>query len=117
MKGAVNIDAIDIDDWCVENSIENIARNNGTIINVFQGDAREIPKQKYNTVIANINRNILLADMQVYKESMLENATLLLSGFYTEDLPVIKDCCNNLGLRFVDNKEKNNWVSARFILE
>ncbi|GEQ85703.1 ribosomal protein L11 methyltransferase [Patiriisocius marinistellae] len=114
-KGAKNLDAIDIDQWCVENSEENVNRNNCKNIHVSLGDASAIPVNKYHTVIANINRNILLIDMEIYKNSMLPNAELYLSGFYSEDLPIIKECCNKLGLTFVSNKKRNNWIAAKFV--
>ena len=114
-RGATNLDAIDIDSWCVENSEENIERNNCKRINVQLGDASIIPKEKYDVVIANINRNILLADMIHYKESLLSGGELYLSGFYSEDLRLIKDACNKLGFSFVDNKERNNWIAGKFV--
>jgi ribosomal protein L11 methyltransferase len=114
-RGATSLDAIDIDPWCVENSQENIERNDCEHIVVQLGDASIIPKQKYDVVIANINRNILLADMIHYKESLLAGGELYLSGFYSEDLPRIKDACNKLGLSFVDNKERNNWIAGKFV--
>ncbi len=115
-RGATKLDAIDIDPWCVENSQENISRNKCNFITVSLGDATKIPKDKYHTVIANINRNILLNDMGVYKESLLAGGTLFLSGFYTQDLPIIKQACSKLGFTFVGNKERNNWVGAKFTL-
>jgi ribosomal protein L11 methyltransferase len=116
IRGAKNIDAIDIDPWCFENSEENVGRNECSKIVVHLGDASIIPLHKYDVVIANINRNILLNDMEVYKKSLLEEGSLYLSGFYTEDLPIIKDCCNKLGFTFVDKKERNNWVAAKFVI-
>ena len=116
MRGAKKIDAIDIDEWCFENSTENIQRNECQNISVYLGDASLLKGKKYDVIIANINRNILLNDMEAYKESLNKSGMLYLSGFYNEDLPVIKECCNNLGLRFVDNKEKNKWVAAKFKL-
>ena len=116
MKRAKTLDAIDIDDWCVENSEENIARNQCQNIAVKLGDATLLPSQKiYDTILANINRNILLQDMERYVASLKKGGELYLSGFYIEDLPQIKACCNNLGLIFVENKEKNKWVSAKFV--
>jgi ribosomal protein L11 methyltransferase len=115
MRGAAKIDAIDIDAWCVENSKENIERNNCRNISVRLGDAQDIPVGKYDIVIANINRNILLKDMAVYKNALGANGTLYLSGFYLEDLPIIKECCNMLGFHYVDNKIKNNWIAAKFV--
>jgi ribosomal protein L11 methyltransferase len=115
-RGATKLDAIDIDPWCVENSQENISRNNCSSITVSLGDATKIPKDTYHMVIANINRNILLNDMEVYKESLTPGGTLFLSGFYTQDLPIIQQACSKLGFTFVGNKERNNWVGAKFTL-
>jgi ribosomal protein L11 methyltransferase len=115
-RGATNIDAIDIDEWCVENSEENIDRNHCSHIKVQLGDAAKIPSEAtYHTIIANINRNILLNDMATYETALKKGGTLFLSGFYKEDLPLITKTCNNLGLQFVDNKERNNWVAAQFV--
>jgi ribosomal protein L11 methyltransferase len=116
MREASKIDAIDIDEWCFENSMENIERNNCKNISIFLGDASLLAGKKYDVIIANINRNILLNDMKTYLGSLNVKGELYLSGFYTEDLPIITDCCNNLGFTFVENKEKNNWVAAKFVL-
>ncbi len=116
MRGASNIDAIDIDQWCVENSLENVTRNNCSHINVMLGDASKISEvKKYDTIIANINRNILLNDMHIYSNALRQNGILFLSGFYMEDLPIITEICNKSGLVFVENKMKNNWVAAQFL--
>lgn len=114
MRGASKVDAIDYDEWCYENSLENIERNNCRTISVHLGDASLLSGKKYDTIIANINRNILLNDMEAYQKCLNEDGQLFLSGFYKEDLPVIAECCNNLGLEFVENKEKNKWVAAKF---
>lgn len=115
MRGASKLDAIDIDEWCFENSLENIERNNCNNISVLLGDASLLSGKKYDVIIANINRNILLNDMAVYVDSLSKNGELYLSGFYNEDLPIIKESCNNLNLTFVENKEKNRWVAAKFV--
>jgi len=116
MRGASKLDAIDIDEWCFENSMENIQRNNCKNISVFLGNASLLSNREYDVIIANINRNILLNDMQAYMESLNDVGELYLSGFYLEDLPIITETCNNLGFTFVENKEKNNWVAAKFII-
>jgi|26BtaG_2_1085354.scaffolds.fasta_scaffold00019_89 ribosomal protein L11 methyltransferase len=116
MRGAKKLDAIDIDEWCFENSTENVERNNCKNISVYLGDASLLKNQKYDVIIANINRNILLNDMEAYRNCLNPSGSIYLSGFYQEDLPVITECCNNLGLQFVDNKKKNNWVAAKFIV-
>ena len=115
MRGADKVDAIDIDPWCYENSLENTMRNGCDSISVMLGDATVIPEKKYDTVIANINRNILLNDLPIYAESMMDGGELYLSGFYSEDLPIITNACNKLGFSFVEKKEKNNWIAAKFV--
>jgi len=115
MKGAHPIDAIDIDNWCYLNSIENAERNSCTHITVEEGDAALLAGRKYDVIIANINRNILLNDMQQYVECLNNNATLLLSGFYEEDIPFITESCNEKGLTLVNKHQKNNWVALKFV--
>jgi ribosomal protein L11 methyltransferase len=115
MKGAQPIDAIDIDNWCYLNSIENAERNNCKNISVYESDASLLVGKKYDVIIANINRNILLNDMQQYKDCLNENGILFLSGFYTEDIPVISESCTSRGLSYVKQFERNNWVALKFV--
>ena len=89
LKGAKPLDAIDYDNWCYLNSLENVERNNGKHITVLEGDASLLPGRHYDIVIANINRNILLNDLKIYSSTLNENGVLFLSGFYTEDITVI----------------------------
>lgn len=115
MRGAKPITAIDIDSWCVENSIENIALNRVTDIEVELGDAAILEGRKpFDVIIANINRNILLADMKHYVQCMNAGAILYMSGFYTDDIPMIKEEAANNGLRFVHYRERNNWAAVKF---
>ena len=115
MKGAKPIDAIDIDNWCYLNSIENAQRNNCTQISVYEGDADLLKGKKYDLIIANINRNILLNDMQTYVDCLNKDGILLLSGFYTEDIPFIDASCTEKGLTYVKKFERNNWVSLKYL--
>ncbi|MFD0963067.1 50S ribosomal protein L11 methyltransferase [Pseudofulvibacter geojedonensis] len=115
MKGATQLDAIDIDNWCYINTLENIDRNNRKYISAHEGDVKLLEEKKYDVIIANINRNILLNDMAQYATCLNKNGTLLLSGFYSDDIPLITDSCNALGLKFVENFEKNNWVAVKFV--
>lgn len=115
MKGAEPIDAIDIDNWCYLNSIENTERNNCHKISVYEGDAELLKGKKYDLIIANINRNILLNDMQQYVDCLNKNGVLLLSGFYNEDIPFIDASCTEKGLTFVKKLERNNWVSLKYV--
>ena len=114
MKGAKPIDAIDIDSWCYENSLENIQRNNCNHITVYEGDA-SLLKEKYDVIIANINRNILLSDMKTYTDCLNENGILLLSGFYKEDIVIIEDEVTKYGLTFETMIQRNNWVALKYV--
>lgn len=115
MKGAKPIDAIDIDNWCYQNSLENVERNNCKHIAVYEGDASLLKNKKYDVIIANINRNILLNDMQVYASCLDENGIILLSGFYKEDIPVIDEEVSKYGLKLDKQIERNNWVALKYV--
>lgn len=115
MKGAQLIDAIDIDNWCYLNSIENAERNNCRNISVYEGDATLLKDKKYDLIIANINRNILLNDMQSYVDCLNSKGILLLSGFYEEDIPFIDASCIDKGLSYVKKFQRNNWVSLKYV--
>jgi ribosomal protein L11 methyltransferase len=114
MKGAKPIDAIDIDRWCYENSLENIQRNNCNHITVYEGDA-SVLKEKYDVIIANINRNILLSDMKTYTDFLNEKGVLLLSGFYKEDIVIIEDEVTKHGVTFETMIQRNNWVALKYV--
>ena len=115
MKGAQPTDAIDIDNWCYLNSIENAERNDCKHISVYEGDASLLEGKKYDIIIANINRNILLNDMQQYVDCLNENGTLFLSGFYEEDIPAIDASCTEKGLTYVKKHQRNNWVALKYV--
>lgn len=115
MRGARPCTAIDIDEWCVRNSIENIALNQVDDIAVSQGDASTLSgKGPFDVVIANINRNILLNDMKQYVACMHPGSELYMSGFYVDDIPVIREEAEKNGLSFVHHKEKNRWAAVKF---
>lgn len=115
MKGAKPIDAIDIDNWCYQNSLENVERNNCKHISVYEGDASLLKNKKYDVIIANINRNILLNDMNTYASCLDENGVILLSGFYKEDIPVIDAEVSKYGLKLDKQIERNNWVALKYV--
>lgn len=114
MKGAKPIDAIDIDRWCYENSLENADRNNCKHISVYEGDSSILPGKEYDLIIANINRNILLADMEIYTNCLRANGILLLSGFYTEDIPIIDEEVKKHDMSLIGKIERNNWVALKY---
>ncbi len=113
-KGATTIDAIDIDNWCYLNSLENVERNNCKYISVYEGDASLLKDKKYDIIIANINRNILLQDMQTYASCLTRKGRLFLSGFYNDDIPVITEACERNNLELQQQLEKSNWVALKF---
>ena len=116
MRGAAPVTAIDIDDWCVNNSRDNIALNGLDRITVELGDASLLEgRQPFDVIIANINRNILLADMPAYVACMHEGSELYMSGFYVEDIPAIRDKAESLGLRFDHFREKHRWAAVKFV--
>jgi ribosomal protein L11 methyltransferase len=113
MKGANPIDAIDIDNWCFLNSTENVERNKCEHISVYEGDALLLNGKRYDVIIANINRNILLNDIHVYGNCLNRNGILLLSGFYKEDIPIIENEISKYNLKVDTIIERNNWVSLK----
>jgi ribosomal protein L11 methyltransferase len=117
MKGAKEITAIDIDKWAYNNTIENAQINGISNIAVKQGNAEILGGEKYDIIYANIQRNILLNDMETYASVMNKGAEIVMSGFYTEDLTAIKEEAKLCGLAFKEFSEKNNWVAAVFIKE
>ena len=112
--GIEDITAIDIDDWAFENAPDNCELNGVSGIEILQGDASLLGPKKFNTVLANINRNVLLEDIPTYASVLSQNGQLFVSGFYTEDLDMIREVAQKAGLIFNGNLTKNNWVSARF---
>lgn len=114
-KGAKYVEAIDIDEWSVENSIENAARNQ-VEIQVRQGDASSLGDKKFDTILANINKNILMADIPEYIKNLnFAGGELILSGLMEFDYDDIKKRCEDLGLKLLSSKQRNEWISMKFI--
>jgi len=117
MKGAKPIDAIDIDNWCYLNTLENVARNNCENITTYEGESSLLINKQYDIVIANINRNILLKDISVYAKTLTVGGLLFLSGFYKEDLEMITKECSSNNLELNNFLERNNWIAACYKLK
>lgn len=114
MKKAGKVVGIDIDEWAYNNALENVRLNNTENIQVALGGAEQIPAfGTFDIVFANINRNILLNDIQHYTSCMKPGALLFMSGFYTQDIPAIEDECKRNGLNLISHTEKNNWVAVK----
>jgi ribosomal protein L11 methyltransferase len=115
MKGAKNITAIDIDKWSHEGTLENLELNNIRNIDVHLGDASLLGDKSFDLIFANIHKNVLLNDMQSYFKVLNPGGTLIMSGFYTEDIPDIKAKAESLGMKDAGFVEKNNWVAHSFL--
>lgn len=114
-RGAESVDAIDIDNWCYLNTVENIERNECEKITAFEGTVELLENKVYDTIIANINRNILLEDLAAYETSLKPGGELYLSGFYSKDIPAIQEECEKHGLEYNDYMERDEWVALRFL--
>ena len=115
MRGAARCVAVDNDEWCVSNSQENVALNHVDGIDIRLGDASLLAGLgPFDIVVANINRNILLADMAAYVARMTPGALLFMSGFYEEDVPAIRAEAERLGLTFGHARSQNCWACAVF---
>ena len=108
--GANPIVAIDIDEWAYENAKENIVLNNIANVEVKLGDASVIGDGKFDFILANINRNILMQDISTYAKALENGGVLMMSGFYLEDVPIIKLECQKNQLVFKKLEEKDNWT-------
>jgi len=114
-RGASKIDAIDIDNWCYLNSIENIERNNSKNVNVYEGEVHKLMQFTYDNIFANINLNVLLVDIPIYSKMLNTGGLLYLSGFYQRDINSIEKAAKSSNLSLVESKVKNQWVALKFI--
>lgn len=114
--GAKDVTGYDIDEWSVRNTMHNCTINNTGNVNVMHGDAGVLNSTSatFDVVIANINRNILLSDMPSFKKKMKENGVLILSGFYTEDAEILIKKAEELNLKAIKSKSRNNWCMLVF---
>lgn len=114
-RHAAYVEGIDVDEWAYNNALENIQRN-AVDVNCRIGDASllESVEQPFDVIIANINRNILMRDLHQYCKVLKSGGTLLLSGFYMQDIDALKEVAFAEGLSFVDNLSEANWAALRF---
>jgi ribosomal protein L11 methyltransferase len=113
--GSDDITAIDNDEWAYTNALENMERNKCNKTLILLGNAGSIPQKKFDIILANINRNILLNDIKTYTSHLRINGLLLLSGFYQEDLTIIDNECIKNSLSRLRINEKNKWISVLFL--
>jgi ribosomal protein L11 methyltransferase len=114
--GAQTVDAIDYDPLCFESTLENTESNSLTDIQAILGGKEVIPNTSYEVILANINRNILLNQLDRYAQVLAPEGSLILSGFYEQpDLEIIKEAAQALGLRYVTHLVKQDWTAVKFI--
>jgi ribosomal protein L11 methyltransferase len=113
--GASAIDAIDIDEWSVENTKENIANNNASPVKVWQADTLKNIKGTYDVVLANINRNILLEFMADLRRILVRDGVLVLSGILKDDEAAILESARQNGLVLETQLEKDNWLAMKLL--
>lgn len=109
-KGAEKVVAIDIDEWSVENSTENAVRN-GVELEIFQGNAESLGSEKFDIILANINRNILISDIPAYVSVLNNGGQLLLSGLCFFDADDILEVCEENSLTLENRQQREEWMS------
>lgn len=111
LLGARQVEAFDIDDWCVDNGNENFDLN-GLSTRMGLGTIREVnPSGSFDIILANINKNVLMDELRIYAGLLAPKGFLLLSGFYTEDIEDLIKVASPLGLNLLKKSSKDNWAA------
>jgi ribosomal protein L11 methyltransferase len=114
--GAAEITAIDFDPVCYDSTIENARFNGINNIKALCGSKEVIPDEQFDIILANINRNILLDQMERYAEVLKPGGEIYFSGFYEmPDLDIIKTGAGKYGLKYINHKTNKDWVAAKFV--
>jgi len=111
MRGASHVHGIDIDTWCIENTLENAQRNDVDMSAVVGGADALV--ETYDVICANINLNVLLADMKRYADALSSGGTIFFSGFYQENIPALREAAEAVGLRYEGVKAREQWRSIK----
>ena len=114
MLGATRLTAFDIEEWAYLNAVENAELNGCKHITVFQGTIEDCPADRYDIVLANINRNILLREIPIYVQFLKPGGTLMVSGFYEFDITDIVQKAEEVELKLIAQKTLNQWAVLRF---
>lgn len=117
MRGASPVAAIEIDEFAYTNALENIRINSHPEIVMLNGDATALSTLEFkaNLFVANINRNVITADMEAYADATAKGGVMLLSGFYVEDIPVVREAAERCGMKYVDYTEQKNWACVKLL--
>jgi ribosomal protein L11 methyltransferase len=112
LLGAKEVIGFDIEEWAVQNALENIELNHCSQIQILQATVKDIdPQEKFDIILANINKNVLLDEMSHYASLLQVDAYLLLSGFYEADVADILAKAQSLGLSLDKQSSKNDWTA------
>jgi len=114
MLGAKSVVAIDIDNWSFEATVENTRQNDINNLEAFIGDAQLLREQRFDLILANIQKNIILQDIEKYVSVLNDGGLLLVSGFYKNDLKDILGKASELLLSKIAIKEQNKWIACAF---
>ena len=110
LRGAV-VDAVEIDEMAYVNAVENVKINHHPEINVMLGDATRLPDEPvYDILLANINRNIIMGDIDKYAAAVKSGGKFILSGFYQEDIPMLEEEAAKYSLKRIGDTQINNWA-------
>jgi ribosomal protein L11 methyltransferase len=112
---AKSVIAIDIDQWAYNNIIENIRQNSAKTIKPVLGGAAEIPRRRYGVVLANVNKNILLENMEILLSGLIKNGEILFSGLLLPDEGAMVRSAQKNGLILREKKTKNEWLCLKFL--
>ncbi|MBC7125377.1 MAG: 50S ribosomal protein L11 methyltransferase, partial [Bacteroidales bacterium] len=114
MRGAQNVVAIDNDEWAYRNTLENIDNNGCKRITAYLGDAELLKGRSFDLILANINLNILLADMAAYVNSLKSGGSIFMSGILRDDVETLRNAAERLGLSFSEVNYRDNWAMVAF---
>lgn len=114
--GAARVEAMDNDPWSIENAKENLSRNHCSEISLFQGETIPVDR-RYDLILANINRHILLQEMQSMRTSLSEHGQLLMSGLLVSDQDIVAEAAQQAGLVFQGRLERDSWICLHYSLK
>ncbi len=109
--GALEVDAIDIDEWSFAATQKNCTMNQVSTVKAYLGDATLLGKKPYHLVLANIQRNVILADLPSFASVLPTGGLLLVSGFFISDMDDVTVRAFDCGFRLISSKERNQWVA------
>jgi len=113
MRGAKSVHGIDVDTWCIENTLENAQRNGVAMMADLGGS--EVLSGTYDLILANINLNVLLADIAHYEKALRKGGSIFFSGFYEDNVPTLRAAAEALGLTFEGVKAREQWRSIKMV--